>query len=308
MFIKFAAYFITASNAVLTDALESIINVIASGFAFYSIHLSSLPKDSNHPYGHGKIEFFSAGFEGALIFFAGIYIIIQSVINIFEPVTITGFSQGMALLGVTVIVNGLLGFHLKREGERYNSITLIADGKHLMVDALSSIIVVIGIAVMRITEIFLIDSILSIVFSILILYNGYRLIRTSVAGLMDEADPKTFNKIAEIINNNRRDRWIDVHNVKIQKYGSDIHMDCHITLPCYLDLVTVHNELKILEECLISKFEHELEISTHADPCIPGSCCHYCRVSDCPIREIAKDTDYIWDIGLLSKNQKHFQE
>jgi cation diffusion facilitator family transporter len=306
MLIKFTAYFITGSKAILTDALESIINVIASGFAFYSIYLSSQPKDSNHPYGHGKIEFFSAGFEGALIFFAGIYIIVQSIINLFSPNTITGLQEGMVLIGFTVIVNLLLGTYLKREGVKLNSITLIADGKHLLVDSFSSIILIIGIGIIYFTDYYWIDSILSILFSLLILYNGYKLIRASVSGLMDEVDPAIFSKIAAILTRNRRDSWIDVHNVKIQRYGADLHIDCHVTLPCYLDLNTVHEELNILEMGLSESFLNNVEVSTHADPCLPGPCCSYCRVKDCTLRKFSKEMDYVWDHDKLSRNQKHF--
>jgi cation diffusion facilitator family transporter len=195
MLLKFAAYFITQSNAILTDALESIINVIAASFAFYSIHLSAQPKDINHPYGHGKVEFFSAGFEGALIIFAGFFIIYQSVVNLLHPAQVHSLSVGLAFVTSTALVNAGLGWYLNREGSRMDSLTLIADGKHLISDSVSSLVLAAGITVMYFTDFYLLDSLLSLGFALVILYNGYTLIRQSVAGLMDEVDMPTLSKV-----------------------------------------------------------------------------------------------------------------
>lgn len=305
---KFYAYYITSSNAILTDALESIINVFASGFAFYSIYLSSLPKDENHPYGHGKIEFFSAGFEGALIFLAGIFIIYQSIINIIDPAPLENLPLGILIVGITAMLNGILGFVLKKKGGDIDSFTLIADGKHLLTDAFSSLIILIGIAVIYYTGFFLLDSIISILFAFYILYNGYSLMRISIAGLMDESNPKTMAKVVKVINESRKDNWIDVHNMRIQKYGPDLHVDCHLTLPYYFDLHKVHAELKDMEESLVNNFSSNVEIFIHADPCIPGPCCHYCRVNNCPVRKNPYNVDIEWNAENMALNKKHFHE
>lgn len=305
---KFYAYYVTSSNSILTDALESIINVIAAGFAFYSIHLSALPKDVNHPYGHGKIEFFSAGFEGALIFLAGIFIIYQSVLNIIEPTVIENLPFGILIVGISAIINGVLGYVLQSNGKKLDSFTLLADGKHLLTDSISSFLLLIGIAIIYFTKYYILDSIISILFACYILYNGYFLIRLSVAGLMDESNPEALAKVVSILKANKRDNWIDIHNMKIQKYGPDVHIDCHITLPYYFNLQKVHNEIKDLEEVLSNKFESNLEVFTHADPCIPGPCCTYCRVKDCAVREMPFSVDVEWNGENLAKNQKHFHD
>lgn len=307
MLAKFSAYYFTSSNAILTDALESIINVFASGFALYSVYLASQPKDKNHPYGHGKIEFFSAGFEGALIILAGIFIIYESIKNIFNPAEINNLPIGIIIISVTIVANGILGYSLKKEGKKEDSLTLIADGKHLLTDAASSFLMVIGITIMYFTQFYFLDSILSLLFAVFILYNGYQLTRKSVAGLMDENDPVAMKKIVDVINKNRRRNWIDIHNMRIQKYGADLHVDSHITIPYYFELTEVHKEIDLLETVLKEGFKNNIEIFTHADPCIPGPCCKYCQVKNCPVRQNPCIKEIQWNSENLANNQKHFQ-
>ncbi len=305
---KFYAYYITSSNAILTDALESIINVFATGFAFYSIYLSSLPKDVNHPYGHGKIEFFSAGFEGALIFFAGIFIIYQSIVNIITPAPLENLPLGILIVGISALINGIIGYILKKKGAVIDSFTLIADGKHLLIDSFSSFIILIGIAVIYFTGYVFLDYVLSILFAFYILYNGYSLMRISIAGLMDESNPQSMSKVVNILNTARKDNWIDIHNMRIQKYGPDLHIDCHLTLPYYFDLHKVHTEVKDMEDTLVNHFSSNVEIFIHADPCIPGPCCNYCRVKDCPVRKNPYHVDIEWNAENMALNKKHFHE
>lgn len=304
--MKFYAFYITSSNAILTDALESIINVFATGFAFYSIYLSTLPKDTNHPYGHGKIEFFSAGFEGALIILAGVFIIYQSIINLIEPEPLENLPVGILIVAISAIVNGYLGVVLKNSGTKMDSFTLIADGKHLITDAISSFILLVGIAVIHFTGLYILDSIISIFFAFYILYNGYSLMRISVAGLMDESNPEAMGKVVSILKTSRKENWIDVHNMRIQKYGPDIHIDCHLTLPYYYNLNKVHVELEQLRQSLVDNLESNVEIFTHADPCIPGPCCNYCRVKNCAVRENPYHFDIEWNAENLAKDQKHY--
>lgn len=307
MAIKFLAFSITKSNAVLTDALESIINVIASGFAFYSLYLSALPKDKNHPYGHGKIEFFSAGFEGALIAFAGLFILYRSLTNLSNPTELRSLSEGMYIIAITVVVNTVLGYRLLTEGKKYNSLVLIADGKHLLIDSISSTVLLGGIFIISLTGWYILDSLLSLLLAGVILYNGYLLLRKSIAGLMDEADSLTLIKITNILKESRRDEWIDVHNLRIQRYGADLHLDCHITLPYYMNLQRMHDEVKSFEKLLEENFESHVEVFVHVDPCLP-ECCHYCRVKNCPVRYESKRTDVEWTTENLYKNQKHVHE
>src|SRR5690554_4643915 len=163
--LKFFAFHLTNSKAILTDALESIVNVVASGFAIYSIYLSTQPRDNNHPYGHGKVEFFSAGMEGVLILIAGIFIIYQAIHALVFPEPLTLLPYGMALIGFSGIVNGWLGYMLSKKGKIYNSLTLEADGKHILTDAYSSMVLLLGIALIYLSGYYFLDSVFSILFA-----------------------------------------------------------------------------------------------------------------------------------------------
>jgi cation diffusion facilitator family transporter len=308
LIVKFYSFYITKSTAILTDALESIVNVVAAAFASYSIYLSSMPRDDNHPYGHGKIEFFSAGVEGTLIMLAGLFIIYQAIYNFFFPNELEKLLEGILLVAFSGLVNGGLGILLKKKGKSLNSITLVASGKHLLTDTMTSFLLIVGVLVIYLTGLNFLDSVIAILFSIYILYAGYGLVRKSVGGLMDEADPTAVDATVKTINRNRKPNWIDVHNMRVQQYGGDRHIDLHLTLPYYLDLGQVHDEVEELENALEEDWPGAMEVFVHADPCIPEKCCHYCQISDCPVRKFPIDKKIEWNAVNMSKNQKHYHE
>lgn len=307
MVIKFTAWYLTSSYAILTDALESIVNVVASGFALYSIYLASKPKDENHPYGHGKIEFFSAGIEGVLISLAGIYIIFEAIKHLISPHPLSNLDLGLGLVLCTTVVNFGLGWYLERVGKRSHSLTLLAEGKHLIVDSQSSMVLVIGVGIVALTDLYWLDSTLSIGFAVWIIYNGLKLIRTSVAGLMDEVDPSVLEKIVGILKENQKDYWVDIHNLRIQQYGADLHIDCHLTLPFYWTLEEVHQTVHDVEQILEKNISSNVEIFIHSDPCLPA-CCHHCKIGDCPVRKFEATKHIEWTSKNLALNQKHFLE
>ncbi len=306
MFGKFLAYFITSSNSILTDAAESIVNVVASTFAFYSIYLSALPRDENHPYGHGKVEFFSMFVEGTLIAIAGVLIISKSGYNLFYPQQVTDLFDGTLIIAVAGVVNFILGTYMVNQSKKFNSLTLYADGKHLITDAYSSAGLVLGLLVIYFTGLYYLDSLLSVALGIYIVFTGYKLVRKSVGGLMDESDFDRIEEVIGILNDNRRDPWIDIHNLRTQRYGPDFHVDCHVTLPYYFDLNHVHEEVSKIDTLINQKGFTRTEFFIHADPCLP-QCCHYCRMKDCPVRSEEKKIDIIWTLNNLTKNKKHFE-
>lgn len=305
MLAKFGAYFITHSNAILTDAAESIVNVLASSFAFYSIYLATLPKDENHPYGHGKVEFFSAFVEGVLIAIAGLIIAFKSGYDLIFPKEIHQLLEGATIIGATGLVNMVVGFYLIRTGKQHRSVTLEADGKHLLTDAVTSGGLVIGILLIKATGIFMLDSVISILLGIYIVYSGYKLTRKSVGGLMDESNVDLVTDIVAILQGNRQEEWIDVHNLRAQQYGADLHIDCHITLPYYFDLNRVHKEISDIDDMINGHGAHTTELFIHADPCIP-ECCNYCKISNCPVRSEAYTGEIEWTVENTTKNKKHF--
>lgn len=305
MLAKFVAYFITNSNAILTDAAESIVNVLASGFAFYSIYLATLPKDENHPYGHGKVEFFSAFVEGVLIGIAGLVILSKSIYSLFNGNKVSDLYNGALIIGATGVINMIVGLYLIRTGKANKSLTLEADGKHLLTDAVSSAGLVAGIIIIQLTQILWLDSVISIGLGLYIVFNGYKLTRRSVGGLMDESNLELVKGVVEVLQENRQPSWIDIHNLRAQQYGADLHIDCHVTLPYYFDLNAVHKEISDIDRLINQSLEHRTELFIHADPCLPA-CCHYCKMANCPVRAEAFRGEIKWDMENVTKNQKHF--
>jgi len=305
MLAKFGAYFLTSSNFVLTDAAESIVNVLASSFAFFSIYLAAMPRDENHPYGHGKVEYLSAFIEGALIGIAALTILVKSVYSLFYPNPIHDLLTGAAIIGATGVANGIMGWYMIRKGKSLPSITIDADGRHLLTDMITSVGLVAGLVLIVLTNIIWLDSALSLLVGLYILYSGYRLIRKSVSVLMDEADFTVVTEVIDVLNKQRRDSWIDIHNFRAQKYGNDLHIDCHLTLPNYFDLVKVHEEVKLVDQ-LVNAQVTKTEFFIHTDPCIP-QCCHYCSMPNCPIRSEAKTDDIAWTLEKIIRNKKHFE-
>ncbi|MEZ0540228.1 cation diffusion facilitator family transporter [Fibrella arboris] len=303
--LKFTAFFLTNSTAILTDALESIVNVIASGFALYSLYIAGQPRDQNHPYGHGKVEYLSSGFEGALILSAGLVIIYEAVVSFFEPTLLTDLGWGLALIAFTTAANALLGYTLMNQGKQTDSLALVADGKHLLVDSVSSLVVMVGVGLVWLTGWLWLDRLLAFALSLFIIYNGWSLVRQSIGRLLDETDLPTIDRVVTVLAENRQRNWIDVHNLRVQKYGADLHIDCHLTLPYYWDLLNTHDEVHRFEKTLQEGFSSEVEIFVHADPCLQ-ECCHYCRVANCPVRGHAFVSDVIWTAENLPLNQKHF--
>lgn len=302
---KFTAYFLTHSVAILSDALESIINVVAGVFASYSIYLAGKPRDENHPYGHGKIEFFSIGFEGAMIFIAGCLILFKAAQYFTGAALLHGITQGIWLIGATTIVNLLLGQFLVRTGRKLSSITISGNGQHIMTDVYSSVGLIAALVIIHFTGWAWVDPAVSVVMGLLILRKGYQLLRRSVSGLMDETDMQVVDQVISILNANRRDAWIDVHNMRVQQYGNNYHIDCHLTLPYYLELSQSHDELKAMERLVNSEFPAgEVEFFIHTDPCLP-ICCHYCLLKECPVRSEAFSGKITWKRENVLPNRKH---
>ncbi|PVH25026.1 cation diffusion facilitator family transporter [Sphingobacterium corticibacter] len=307
MLVKFMAYFITESNAIFSDAAESIVNVVASSFAFYSIYLSAQPKDENHPYGHGKVEFFSIFVEGGLIFIAGSIILVKAFYALIAPGPITNIMEGLWLILSTAVVNFGIGEYLKRRGVALRSLTIEADGKHLQIDAISSIGLIAGLYLMKVTQMAWIDTALSAGLGSYILWSGYKMLRKSISGLMDESDVAVMQEVVDVLGKTRKEDWIDVHNMRIQRYGRELHVDCHLTIPKYYTLTKVHDVISDFEENLNNGLGMPTELFVHADPCMP-QCCHYCNVKDCPIRSEEYTKHIEWTSVNLPKNMKHFRE
>jgi cation diffusion facilitator family transporter len=302
---KFLAYVVSNSNAILTDALESIINVLAGGFGLYSLFVASKPMDEDHPYGHGRVELISASIEGALIFAAGLIMVIKSIYNFFFPSELSHLDIGIILIAITGVVNFILGWYSKHSGAKYSSATLIASGEHLKTDAFSSFAIILGLGVVYFTEYYWLDNVISIAIGLFIIISGFKILQSSVEGIMDKADFILLGNIVDALNRNRKVTWIDIHNLRIIKYGENIHIDCHATLPWYFNTHEAHEELKSVEAAIKEAIPNNLESFIHADPCLPQSC-SICAVENCPKRMEIFEKKIEWNLDNVIKNQKHF--
>lgn len=303
-FGKFFAYWITHSNAILTDAFESIINIVAAAFGLFSLVYAARPKDEDHPYGHGKMEYIAVGFEGSLIFFAGGGMIIKAIYSLYHPIELQRLDVGLWITVVAALSNGIMGAYLIRKGKALHSHTLVADGHHLLSDTWSSVGLLVGIFLMLQTGYAWIDAVLTCILGIYILIVGYRLVRDSLSGLMDEADFVKLEEISAVFNKERKDRWIDIHNLRVVKYGAHIHIDAHLTLPWYEDLEKSHREVKLLEKLVNDNFGNRVELFIHTDPCLPTSC-SICTLQDCSERKFPFEQKMDWKLPLLLKNKPH---
>ncbi len=301
---KFIAYYLTSSVSILTDALESIVNVIAAFIGLYSLYVSAKPKDIDHPYGHGKAEFISAAVEGSLIFSAGLIIIYNAVQNLVYPVAIRELDLGIYLVAGTAVINWVLGAVALKQGRKNISLALIASGKHLQSDTYSTAGIIAGLILIKVTNQLWIDGAVAIGFALFIIYTGYKIIRTSLAGIMDEADMVLLEKMVNVTERNRKENWIDIHNLRVIKYGNVLHVDCHLTVPWYLNINQAHMEIDALSGLIRTNFGETLELFVHSDGCRYDQC-HICIKQDCPVRQHSFKQRVDWTLDNALQNQKH---
>lgn len=299
---KILAYFITNSVGILTDALESIVNVTTGFISLYSISIALRPTDKNHPFGHGKIEALSASVEGLLIMLAGIFIIFEAIRRLFVPGEIQQLDTGIIIIAIAGLTNYILGYFSIRTGRKHNSIALVAGGKHLQADTYSTIGLVIGLLILLITKKIWIDSLIALIFGTIIIITGVRILIETTSNLMDEADIGHLTRVAEIIRNNRRDLWIEIHHIRLLKYGDSHHMDCDLMLPWYMNIADAHTESDRLKVVITSNYPSKIDMTVHTDACYPDLCKN-CRIKDCHARQAEFREDLDWSLEKMTERE-----
>ena len=302
--IKIVAWVITGSVAILTDALESTVNVIAGFIGLYSIVLSSKPKDKEHPYGHGKVEFISSAIEGTLISIAGMIIIYEALDNLIHPHELEKLDHGLILIAVTALVNYFVGFYCIKKGKANNSPILVASGSHLKSDTYSTIGLLVGLLFVIITGYKWIDSIAALFFAFIIIFTGYKIIRKSISGIMDEKDAEIIDEIVDVLNKNRNRNWIDIHNIRVINYAGFYHIDCHLTVPYYINVNEAHSILDTLTDTINEHFQNRVEFFIHVDGCL-SSQCSICNLSNCDKRSMQYVKTIEWTHQNIISNKKH---
>ena len=277
MAVKFTAYVLTGSSAIFSDALESIVNVLASLFALYSLLLAHRPADAEHPYGHGKIEFMSAGFEGGLILLAALAIGVKTLDTLlFHQIRIEQLGIGLTLVAAAMFGNGATGVYLIRLGRRYGSMTLEADGKHLLSDAVTSIAALAALAIVKLTGWIYADPIAALLIAFYIGVLGIGLIRRSFAGLMDEQDVADELLIKSILDSHlgpsgKEPRICSYHKLRHRHTGRYHWIDFHIMLPAGVNIKQGHAVASSLEYD-IEKALGEADATAHLEPCTDAGC------------------------------------
>ncbi len=281
---KTLAFVLTGSAAIYSDAMESIVNVAAAGALVWGLRVAARPADQDHPYGHGKVEFFTAGLEGALIIVASALISIQAIRNLVSGEFPQELDAGVSLLVGATVVNALLGFHLIRQGHQHNSIALEADGRHLLTDVVTSVGVIAGLLLVRFTGWAPLDAITALAVGAWILIEGVRLTRRSIERLMDAADDELLGSIVDALARIRDRGWIDIHGLRAWQAGSLLHTDLHVVVPRYWDAVALHS----LHDAVSDEISvvGAGDVIAHFDPCGPDHCTR-CTINDCPVRDFA---------------------
>lgn len=284
MAFKFWAFEITKSKAIFSDALESIINVVAAIVALIVLKISSKPADEDHPYGHGKAEFFSLAFEGGFIAFAAFAIMAESVRTLFFGVELERLKEGFYIVLGTGAVNGILGFYLRHQGHKLQSMTLIANGQHILSDFWTSAALGAAVLLVQLTGLKILDPIVAILFSIQLGYTGYKLVRQSFSGLMDEEDRKVIEQLGALFQKYVFPGIIRIHYTRVLRAGRFHHIDAHVVVPEYWDVTRAHDETKKFESMIMKDYSTSGEIAFHVDPC-RRFYCRACDVKDCPVRK-----------------------
>lgn len=282
--LKIAAYRYTGSTAVLSDALESIVNVLAAFVALFVVRFAAQPADQDHPYGHGKAEYFSSAFEGGMISFAGIMIIGESLRALFYHTQPRALEIGLVIVGGATLINLLLGLYLRSVGRKYQSESLSASGTHVLTDVYTTVGVIVGLLLVYFTNIYWIDPVVAIIVGLGLAYSGFKIVRQSMGGLLDQQDTSALQKLADSLEKCRRPGIIDIHHLRAIRSGRFHHVDAHLVVPEYWDIAHVHDVEQEFETAVVKDYDFDGELALHLDPC-KKSYCRICDVENCPIRQ-----------------------
>lgn len=284
LILKFYAYHITNSQSIFSDALESIVNVVAGIITLIVIMVAAKPADDDHPYGHGKVESMAASFEGGAILLAGLLIILKAIEVYYHGEIITELDIGLAVTIGAGLANGLLGYFIYLRGKKLHSEALRSSGTHLMTDMLSSVGVVISLMLVKWTGMMWIDPAMAIILGFMLCLSGVKILIRSSYVLMDGLDEETLQIVASNYEKNYRSGVIDIHYTRVIRSGSFHHIDCHMVIPEFWTVNEAHMFSEQFEASFTKKYPVGAELKIHLDPC-RRVYCENCELKDCPIRQ-----------------------
>jgi cation diffusion facilitator family transporter len=298
--VKLAAWIATGSAVLLADALESTVNVVAAALMTYSLMLAARPADHDHPYGHGKAEFVSAGIEGALILVAAFAIVVEATRKLWLGAPVAQLELGLALSAAGAVANLALGLYLVRAGRAHRSEALVADGRHVLADVVTTAGGLVALVAVLATGRYWLDPAIAIVVALNIARVGWRVVRRALSGLLDEADFDMLRDLAALLQRIRAADWVDVHQLRARRVGATTHIDLHLVMPRFYSIEHAHASADALEVSLREAAGGDADVVVHLDPCRPFHCVA-CAMVDCPMREAAARRRPPLDVDSLTR-------
>ncbi len=263
--LKVGAYVLTGSASILGDAAESVVHVAAVMFASFSLGLLQKPADDDHPYGHSKIAFFSAGIEGGLIILAALFIIYEAVDRWIKHLPPTNLDQGLILTTLTILINAALGWHLIRTGKKAGSLIFESNGKHVLTDVWTSLGVIIGLSLVALTGWHGWDSVCGIAMAGNIIWTGYGLMRQSIGGLMDTADPALNAALDAALRRETEKHGLRFHALRHRDAGEMHYVEVHLLFDDEIMLRDAHRIATEIEHAVQTSVDRPVLITTHLE-------------------------------------------
>ncbi len=263
--LKAFAYWLTGSVALMSDALESIVNVATALVALIAIRIASTPADAHHPYGHHKAEFFSAVLEGVMIIVAAVLIIEEAYKGFLNPHPLDAPLEGLLVNGLATAVNGFWCWMLIVQGRRHKSPALVADGHHLLSDVVSSGAVVLGVLLAVITGWYVLDPLLASLVALNILWSGWKVVKSSLSGLLDEAVPDDMLASMRSVISTAATGAIEVHDLKTRHAGKMTFVDFHLVVPGTISVSEAHEICDKIEQAIRDAFG-DVTVTIHVEP------------------------------------------
>jgi len=265
---KLWAYFITGSTAILSDALESVVHLGATAMAGFSLWYAAQPPDRQHPYGHGKIAYFSSGFEGAMILLASVFILIEGTKVLIVGPELQQLGTGLLITAALGLVNLSLGLYLVRTGRKTNALVLVANGRHVLTDMWTSLGVLVGVGLVFVTDILWLDPVVAILLGLNIMRTAFGLMRTAYHGLMETVNPKETNEVLVALETAKAEgKIVDYHQLRHRRVNDQVWIEAHFIMPDNLSLEEAHRRATLVESVLDNLFEDDIvQVTSHLEP------------------------------------------
>jgi cation diffusion facilitator family transporter len=292
--IKFIAFSMTESQAIFSDAVESIVNVLGASVALWAIHVADQPADQSHPYGHGKMEYFSSAFEGGLIGIASFFLIFESIHILVAPVPVRSLDMGLLLVGLAGLVNLGLGLYVLKKGEREDSAALAASGHHLLTDFWTSLGVILGLTIMLWTGWIWLDATIGLIIGLNLAWTSFHIVKEALDRLADRSDTQLLSTLCEALDQQAGDGIIQVHELRALKFGRFHHFDIHVIMPRFWSLKEGHDRSTAYGKSVLEQADVSGEFAFHIDPCRPEFCIN-CALKECALRESAFQSRFPFD-------------